>query len=243
MSENERENQVPVPDDSPRELDVPESDGAPTDPDSAGDQDHNRRRVGRVLRRYLFTGLLVLLPITISVFVLWQLFFTLDHILGRFVIRYSGREIPGIGLVVLIAIIMAIGAIASNFIGRRMLRLWERFIDRIPLVRWIYGTTKTVFASVLQEDSASFRRVVLIEFPHKGIYCLAFITAESGGRMENVVGKKLVSVFLPTTPNPTSGYFLLIPAEDVRPLNMSVQDGLRYVVSAGVLADEDRTRG
>ncbi len=242
MSENERENRIPVPDDHPGEPCVAESHAAPAAPSSAG-HDREHWRFGRVIRRYLFTGLLVILPITISVFVLWQLFFTLDHILGRFVIRYYGRGIPGIGLVVLIAIIMVVGAVASNFIGRRMLGLWERFIDRIPLVRWIYGTTKTVFATVLQEDSTSFRRVVLIEFPHKGIYCLAFITAESGGLMENVVGKKLVSVFLPTTPNPTSGYFLLVPEEDVRSLSMSVQDGLRYVVSAGVLADEGRAKG
>jgi len=105
-------------------------------------------------------------------------------------------------------------------------------------VRWIYGTTKTVFGAVLHENSTSFRRVVLIEFPHKGSYSLAFVTSESGGSIENAVGKKLVSVFLPTTPNPTSGYLLLIPEEDVRPLNMSVQDGLRHVVSAGVLSDE-----
>jgi uncharacterized membrane protein len=240
MSENERESGISVPDDHTTASDVADSDGAAGRPDSAGGHDHERRRAGRILRRYLFTGLLVILPISISVFVLWQLFFMLDHILGRFIIRYCGRQIPGIGLVVLIAIILAVGAVASNFIGRRVLGFWERFIDRIPLVRWIYGTTKTVFATVLHEDSTSFRRVVLIEFPHKGIYSLAFITAESGGRMEGVLDKKLVSVFLPTTPNPTSGYFLLVPEEDVQPLNMSVQDGLRYVVSAGVLADEGR---
>ena len=237
MSENEQENRIPVPDavDSDREA-------AQQDDGRRSGHDREHQSTGRVLRRYLFTGLLVILPITISVFVLWQLFFTLDHILGRFVIRYYGREIPGLGLIVLIGIIVVVGAIASNFIRRRVLRLWERFINKIPLVRCIYGTTKTVFTAVLHEDSASFRRVVLIEFPHKGIYSLAFVTCESGGIIENVLGKKLVSVFLPTTPNPTSGYFLLIPEEDVRPLDMSVQDGLRLVVSAGVLSDEGDAR-
>ncbi len=234
MNETEQENRIPV-------AGAAESDrtAAHQDGDLGHGHDHEHQSAGRVLRKYFFTGLLVILPITISVIVLWQFFFTLDHILGRFVIRYYGREIPGLGLIVLIGIIIVVGAVASNFIGRRVLKLWERFINRIPLVRWIYGTTKTVFAAVLHENSTSFRRVVLIEFPHKGIYSLAFVTCESGGRIENVVGKKLVSVFLPTTPNPTSGYFLLIPEEDVRPLDMSVQDGLRLVVSAGVLSDED----
>ncbi len=233
MNENERENRTTIPGAADLDRGAARRGG-----DDGHGYDHERQNVGRILRRYFFTGLLVILPITISVLVLWQFFFAFDHILGRFVIRLYGREIPGLGLVVLVAIIVIVGAVASNIIGRRVLKLWERFIDRIPLVRWIYGTTKTVFTAVLHENSTSFRRVVLIEFPHKGIYSLAFVTSESGGRMENTVGKKLVSVFLPTTPNPTSGYFLLIPEEDVRPLNMSVQDGLRHVVSAGVLSDE-----
>ncbi len=197
-----------------------------------------RSSVGRVLRRYFLTGLLVILPASICVFILWNIFFGLDAILGRFVVRYYGREIPGLGLVVLILLILIIGAIASNFFGRRIIGAGEQVVNRIPIIRWIYRTTKQLFASILQERSTSFRRVVLVQFPHPGTYSMAFITSESGGRLEEAVGRELVTVFLPTTPNPTSGYFLMVPRDEVIALDMPVDEGLKLVVSAGVLARE-----
>ncbi len=196
---------------------------------------HRPSRI-RSLRRYFFTGLIVILPAAISVFVLWRLFFALDHVLGRYVEHYLGRPIPGVGLVALIALIIAIGAIASNFIGRALIRWGERLVARIPVMRWIYRTTKQLFSTLFQERSTSFRKVVLVDFPYKGIYALAFQTADSGGAIEDTVGKKLVTIYLPTTPNPTSGYFLLVPEDDVIPLEMSVNEGLKLVISAGALA-------
>ena len=201
-----------------------------------------RQSVARVLRRYFFTGLLVILPASISVFILWKLFFGLDAILGPLVTRYYGREVPGLGLVVLISLIVIIGSVASNFLGRRLIGAGERVVNRIPIIRWVYRTTKQMFSTILQERSTSFRRVVLVEYPHKGTWSMAFVTSETGGRLSDDLGRKVVTVFLPTTPNPTSGFFLIIPEEDVVALDMPIDEGLKLVVSAGVLS-RDRSDG
>jgi uncharacterized membrane protein len=194
---------------------------------------------GRRFRNYFLAGLIVLLPVVVTVFVLWRLFFALDHILGRFIERYLGFPIPGIGLVALILMIVGIGAIASNIFGRRLIGAAEGLIERIPILRWIYRTTKQLFSILLQEQSTSFRKVVLVTFPCEGSYSMAFQTSDSAGVVEDVMGRRMVTVFVPTTPNPTSGYFLLIPEEDVTPLDMSVNEGLRYIISAGALAQSN----
>lgn len=198
---------------------------------------------GRRMRNYFLTGLVVLLPAVISIFVLWRLFTGLDRILGRFVELYLGYKIPGVGLVALILIIIAIGAIASNIIGRRLIKIGEGIVSRIPIIRWIYRTTKQLFSTLFAEQSTSFRKVVLVNYPYKGMYSMAFQTSETAGPVEDAVGgKTLVTLFLPTTPNPTSGFFLLVPEEDVIPLDITVNEGLKYIISAGALArgnDED----
>ena len=200
----------------------------------------SRPSVGRVLRRYLFTGLVVLLPVVITAFVLWRLFFALDDILGRFVETYWSRSVPGVGLIALIALVMGIGAIASNIIGRRLIGAGERLVARVPLIGWIYRTTKQLFSTILGERSKSFRKVVLVNYPTKGTYSVAFLTSESPTAVEGKLGTGFVTVFLPTTPNPTSGILLVVPADEIVPLDMTVDEGLRLVISAGALSgDED----
>jgi uncharacterized membrane protein len=211
--------------------------GAGTTPAPAGAGRSPRTPFGKRMRNYFLTGLIVLLPAVISIFVLWRLFTGLDRILGRFVELWLGYRIPGVGLVALVLIIIAIGAIASNIIGRRLIRIGEGIVARIPIIRWIYRTTKQLFSTLLAERSTSFRKVVLINYPYRGMYSMAFQTSESAGPVEEAVdGRRLISVFLPTTPNPTSGYFLLVPKEDVIPLDISVNEGLKYIISAGALA-------
>ena len=196
-----------------------------------------RVNAGRVLRRYFITGLLVLLPVVVTVSVLWRFFFALDDILGRFVETYLGRSVPGVGLVALVALILGIGAVASNFLGKRVIRIGERLVARVPLMGWIYRTTKQIFSTFLEERSQSFRKVVLVSYPQKGTYSVAFVTSESPTSIEASLGKGFVTVFLPTTPNPTSGFLLVVPAEDVVPMNLSVDEGLRLVISAGALSE------
>jgi len=224
---------------APQGVDMSSSTGTSASMPDAVAAPSGRQSAGRVLRRYFFTGLLVVLPASISIFILWKLFFGLDAILGRYVVEYYGREIPGLGLVVLVLLILIVGAIASNFIGRRLVGLWDGLFNRIPIVRWVYRTTKQMFSTILQERSTSFRRVVLVEYPHKGTWSMAFVTSESGGRLAEDLGRNVVTVFLPTTPNPTSGFFLIVPEEDVVPLDMPVHEGLELVVSAGVLARDN----
>lgn len=202
----------------------------------AGPQhDPPRDGFSRTLRRYFFTGLIVLLPAAISVYVLWRLFFGLDRILGRFYESLLGHRIPGLGFVALLAIILAVGAIASNIIGRRLIRGIEGLVARVPVVRWIYRTTKQLFATLLGERSTSFRKVVLVNFPYRGAYTLAFQTSEDAGPPSAAVGTRLVTLFVPTTPNPTSGYLLLVPEDDIIPLDITVNEGLRMIVTAGAL--------
>jgi len=196
-----------------------------------------RASAGRVLRRYFLTGLIVLLPVVVTVSVLWRFFFALDDILGRFVETYLGRSVPGVGLVALIALILGIGAIASNFLGKRMIRIGERLVARVPLMGWIYRTTKQLFTTFLEERGQSFRKVVLVSYPQKGTYSVAFVTSESPTQVEGSLGKGFVTVFLPTTPNPTSGFLLVVPADEVIPMNLSVDEGLRLVISAGALSE------
>lgn len=195
-----------------------------------------RASAGRVLRRYFLTGLIVLLPVVVTVSVLWRFFFALDDILGRFVETYLGRSVPGVGLVALIALILGIGAVASNFLGKRVIRIGERLVARVPLMGWIYRTTKQLFSTFLEERGQSFRKVVLVSYPQKGTYSVAFVTSESPTQVEGSLGKGFVTVFLPTTPNPTSGFLLVVPADEVIPMDLSVDEGLRLVISAGALS-------
>ncbi len=218
-------------DETKRSTDSSETIGVTPDPARAP-----RVSAGRVLRRYFFTGLLVLLPVVVTVSVLWRFFFALDDILGRFVETYLGRSVPGVGLVALIALILGIGAVASNFLGKRVIRIGERLVARVPLMGWIYRTTKQLFSTILEERGESFRKVVLVSYPQKGTYSVAFVTSESPTSVESELGKGFVTVFLPTTPNPTSGFLLVVPAEDVIPMNLSVDEGLRLVISAGALS-------
>ena len=218
-------------DETKRSTDSSETIGVTPDPAPAP-----RVSAGRVLRRYFFTGLLVLLPVVVTVSVLWRFFFALDDILGRFVETYLGRSVPGVGLVALIALILGIGAVASNFLGKRLIRIGERLVARVPLMGWIYRTTKQLFSTILEERGESFRKVVLVSYPQKGTYSVAFVTSESPTSVESELGKGFVTVFLPTTPNPTSGFLLVVPAEDVIPMNLSVDEGLRLVISAGALS-------
>jgi uncharacterized membrane protein len=198
-----------------------------------------RVSAGRVIRRYLLTGLIVLLPVAVTGFVLWRLFFALDDILGRFVETYIGRPLPGVGLIALVALVMGIGAVASNFIGRRLIMAGEGIVTRVPLMGWVYRTTKQLFSTILEEKS-SFRKVVLVSYPQKGTYSIAFLTSESPTSIEKGLGAGYVTVFLPTTPNPTSGILLVVPAAEIVPLDMTVDEGLRLVISAGALAKGKR---
>jgi uncharacterized membrane protein len=194
-----------------------------------------RAAPGRRLRHYFLTGLVVLLPGAISAFVLWRVFVALDSLLGRFFELFLGRRVPGAGLVALVLLILAIGAVAHNVIGKRLIHGIEDLVIRVPFVRWIYRTTKEVSSAVLEEKSTSFRKVVLVPFPYRGVHSIGFQTSDAPSEVSAVVGKSVFPVFVPTAPNPMSGYVVLYAEDEIVPLPMSVDDGLRFVISAGAL--------
>jgi uncharacterized membrane protein len=189
------------------------------------------------LRRHFFTGVLVLTPTVVTFYVLYRLFLFLDSLLGTYLrgefIRPGG--IPGMGLVTLLLFILLVGILTNNLLGRRFLAFWERTIGAIPLVNRVFTAIKQISEAILSNRETQFKKVVLVEYPRRGIYSLAFVVRPPAGVLGRKVGPGYVALFLPTTPNPTSGFFLLVAESEVIPLDLSVEDGLKLVISAGTV--------
>jgi len=154
--------------------------------------------------------------------------------------RSLGISVPGIGVVIVLILVTAIGAFVTNFLGRYVVRLGERMVQRVPVVRTVYGVLKQIFDAVLaQSGGKAFSEVVLIEYPRKGIWVIGFVTGTTRGEVQRVTEQEMVNIFLPTTPNPTSGFLLFVPREDCRTLEMSVEEGVKLVISGGIVAPPD----
>ncbi|PCJ71324.1 MAG: hypothetical protein COA62_01570 [Rhodobiaceae bacterium] len=203
------------------------------------------RRAGIVarLRTYFLTGLVVAAPIWITIYLTrWFIEYIDEYIVSFLPVEYHPDTllpftVPGIGLVVVLVGLTLLGALTANFLGRRILRLGERLVDRMPVVRNIYNALKQIFETVISQDGDSFRDVGLIEYPRRGLYALVFVTTQTKGEVldKAPTDEKLVSVFLPTTPNPTSGFLLFVPRSDITILDMSVEEAAKLVISAGLV--------
>jgi uncharacterized membrane protein len=196
------------------------------------------------LRRYLIAGLLVWVPLGVTVLIVKSLIDLMDRSLLLLPPLYRpenllGFKIPGLGVVLTIGVVLITGMVVANLFGRQLVRLWEGLLARIPLVRSIYSAVKQVLETVFSSGGQSFRKVVLIEYPRREIWTLAFLTGGGGEEVQGITGRQLVSVFVPTTPNPTSGFFLMLPSEDVVELGMSVDTGLKLIMSAGVVSPDN----
>lgn len=185
------------------------------------------------LRRYLITGLVVIAPVGVTAFVLVWLFQRLDPILGRFLPGIGDRPIPGLGIVALFVLLVGVGWFSQRAFGRRALGMWNRLLERVPFARRLHSASAQIVSSVLERDRL-FQHCALIEFPQEGTWVLVFETAPAPDEVEASIGDPSVSVFLPTAPNPTSGYLLMLPRSRVRRLEMPVEDGLKLVLSVGV---------
>ena len=189
------------------------------------------------IRNAFFTGLLVLAPATITIYVVWRLFVWVDHLLGTTLrggyIRPGG--IPGLGFATVLAIILFVGFLANNFLGRQLGVVLESMVMRLPVFRGFYATLKQVGEALLGEKRGAFQRVVLIEYPTPGRYALAFVTASPASGVTRADGTPLVGVFLPHAPNPTTGFLLFYPPESLIPTSLRVDQALKMVVSAGVV--------
>jgi uncharacterized membrane protein len=199
------------------------------------------------LRNYFFTGLVICAPLAITVYLTWSLIEWVDGWVKPYLPdlynpdSYLPFTIPGFGVLVAVFIITNVGFLTANLIGRSIIRYGEYLLSRMPLVRNIYSALKQIFETVFREDSDSFQSVVLVEYPRRGLWALAFVATDTLGevqsKLDNPAGKT-ISVFLPTTPNPTSGFLLFVPAEDVLELDMGVEEAAKLVISAGLVAPE-----
>jgi uncharacterized membrane protein len=197
------------------------------------------------IRRIIVAGLLVWLPLGVTIFIIRLLLDLLGQtykIIPEFLRPESilGFSIPGFEILLALVIIFATGLIAANFIGKSLVDWWESFLDKIPLVRNIYSPLKKFSELILSDQTQSFSKVLLIEYPRKGLYSLCFQTSKNLGEIEKKSGRDVVCVFVPTTPNPTSGLILMVPQEDVIELDMSVEDGLKMIISLGVVVPGER---
>lgn len=199
-----------------------------------------------LFRRYLIAGLLVWVPLGITWFVIKFMIDLMDQTLLLLPASLRpenlvGYRIWGLGVVLTVVILLTTGVIVANLVGRKLVHIGERVLDRIPLVRSIYSSVKQVMETMLAGSGKSFRSVVLIEYPRKEIWTLAFLTGEQGvEEIEGKTGRRTSHIFVPTTPNPTSGFFLIMPSEDVIVLDMSIDDGLKMIMSAGVVVPKNR---
>ena len=194
----------------------------------------------RLLRKYLIAGLLVWLPLAATVVIIKLLIDLLNKTILLFPPELQpetlfGISIPGFGIIIGVLILLLTGVFAANLFGRKLVGFWEAMLGRIPLVRTIYSSVKQVLETLFSSHSESFRRVVLIEYPRKDIWSLGFQTNEALSAAREATGKDLVSVFVPTTPNPTSGFIIMLPAEDITQLDISVEDGFKFIISMGVI--------
>jgi uncharacterized membrane protein len=192
------------------------------------------------MKRYLIAGLLVWVPLGITLWVLHFLLSTLDQTLLLLPesIRPEallGFRIPGLGVVLAFAILLLTGVVAANFFGQRLIRFWESLLGRIPFVKSIYSSVKQVSDTLLSDTGNAFRKTLLVEFPHENSWTIAFLTGSPAPAVARHFGEEHVSVYVPTTPNPTSGYFVMVPRSRVRDLDMSVDEALKYIVSMGVV--------
>ena len=199
------------------------------------------RLLRRRLKKYFLTGLLVVVPIVMTILVIRWLVHFLDSMLTSVLpealrpdVLY-GLPVPRVGMLATLLLILLIGVLTANIFGRSLVNFYERVLDRIPLVKGVYTLFKQVSDTVLKRDRGAFRKVVLVEYPRRGIWAVAFVTGVSEGEVQEVTEKRLVNVFVPTTPNPTSGFYILVPIEDMIELSMTVEEAFKLIISGGMV--------
>ena len=195
------------------------------------------------LRNYFISGLLFWIPLALSVLLIKFFLEIVNNLVPAKLLPESllnlDTTIPGSGIVLVILVILITGALVTNILGRKLLDLWERALNKIPGFRNIYNALKKISSTVLNTSSESFRKAFLIQYPSKGIWVIAFQSGDYKGEVESIIGKDVINLFVPTTPNHTSGFFVIIPKKDAVELKMSVEEAFKLVISAGVVTPEN----
>ncbi|MFM8339262.1 MAG: DUF502 domain-containing protein [Fluviibacter sp.] len=193
------------------------------------------------MKRYFITGLLIWAPLGITLWVLSFILGMMDQSIMLLPAEWQPRNllgfhIPGLGALMTLVIVFVTGLLTANFIGQRLVRWWEALLHRIPVVRSIYQSVKQISDTVFSPSGQAFRQAMLVQYPRQGSWTIGFLTGAPGGEIANHLGPDMVSLYVPTTPNPTSGFFLMVPKADAIELDMSVEDALKYLISMGVVA-------
>ena len=194
------------------------------------------------LRNYFISGLLFWIPLALSILVIKFFLEVVNNFVPeRFLpeaLLNLDTSIPGSGILLVLVVILLTGALVTNILGRKLLALWERALNKIPGFRNIYNVLKKVSTTVLNTSSDSFRKAFLVQYPSKGIWVIAFQSGDYKGEAESLIGEEILNLFVPTTPNPTSGFFIMVSKKDVLELNMSVEEAFKLVISAGVVTPD-----
>ena len=197
------------------------------------------------LRIYFLTGVIVTAPIALTIYLTWQFVHWVDSkAIPLLPAKYNPESylpfsLPGLGVLMMVVILTFVGFLTANIFGRTLLRAGERLVNRMPVVRTIYGALKQVLETVLSQSSNSFRQAVLVEYPRRGIWTVAFVTGDTEGEVAGRLDDDMVNIYVPTTPNPTSGFLLMVPRRDLIYLDMPVEDAAKYVISIGVIPPEE----
>jgi uncharacterized membrane protein len=221
-------------------------DRAPNDPDDESATPKVRvLSLGQRMRAYFFAGILVIAPIFITFYLAWLFIGFVDSkVTPLLPVKYNPETylpfaLPGLGLVMLVLFLMLIGALTAGFLGKIWTRFSEQMLARMPVIRNVYSALKQILETVLADHSAAFREAVLIEYPRRGIWAIGFITGRTEAEVQNVTEEECINIFLPTTPNPTSGFLLFVPKKDLIPLSMSVEEAIKMVISGGIVTPPD----
>lgn len=202
-------------------------------------------KVGSKIKAYFFTGILVVAPVGMTFYLAYKLIVWLDRLVNNLLppeIRpdsYMPVTIPGVGIVILVALIIVIGMFATGFLGKFFWRLGEWIVYKLPFISSIYSLIKQIFETFLSNKNRAFNKVVMLEYPRKGLWILGLVGTDTGGELQEKLPSPMLNVFIPTTPNPTSGFLIFVPKSDVIEVDMSVEDAIKFIISGGIVNPED----
>lgn len=210
-----------------------------TTPESSASPNKSAKgRVREGLKEYFLTGVLVLIPTVVTLWVLKAVLDFVDSFFAGLPLEYQPQTyvpVPGVGIIVTATLVLFVGAFARNYLGRVTYHYGDAMMSRVPVLSSVYKGVKQMLETVVSNPSQNFSKVVLIEYPRKGVYTIAFLTGAARGEIQDITHKRMFNVFVPTSPNPTSGYLLIIPEEDIIPLKMNVEDAFKIVISGGMV--------
>lgn len=199
----------------------------------------------RRLRIYFLTGIVVTAPISLTVYLTWEFVAWVDdRVTPLLPAKYNPEtylpfSIPGLGLVMMVVFLTFVGFVTANFFGRAIIRFGERLVNRVPVVRTIYNALRQILETVFTQSSTSFRQVVLVEYPRRDIWTTAFVTSDTSGEIAHLFDEDMINIYVPTTPNPTSGFLLIVPRKDLIFLDISVEEATKFIISLGIISSQD----